>query len=687
MATQISFDVGGTFTDFILIDRANDDVQVHKHPTTADPAEGVLEGLAELMDAAGTSWADVDRVIHATTLATNTVLERTGAETALLTTEGFRDVSIIGRQKRYDLYDLHMERQAPVVGREDIYEVTERVHPSRGVLTELDEAAVATLASEIAAEYDSVAVSFLHSYLDDSHERAVERALRNADGSVAVSRSSAISKQYREYERTATASVDAYVKPSVEAYLRDILDELDAMGYEGNFFIMKSSGGVATPEMIEAAPVQIIESGPVAGALNSAWIGQALGTENVLSFDMGGTTAKICFVQDGEPTRTDVFEVDEKEMKAGSGIPLTIPVIDMIEISAGGGSIAQTTEAGTVSVGPESAGADPGPMCYGRGGARPTVTDADLVLGILNPDNFLGGRMALDRDAAIDGIERDIAEPLDLDLLEAAWGVKEIVDDSMMEACRIQASERGLDPRDFAMIAFGGAGPMHAASVARALSIPRVIVPYGAGVASATGLHVADIEFHLDQTRPVELAPGVTGTLNEVFGGLESGGRELADRVDSDRTPTIERSAEMKYTGQAHEITVDVPNGTLDAGDIETIRSNFEATYENRYGYTSADERIEGITWKVTVRAPTATPEMRRPSGSGGGDAFVGTREVYWDPGGFREWSIYDRQRLHPDDGADGPAVIEAANSTTVVPPADRFSVDEFGNIHIEVDQ
>jgi N-methylhydantoinase A/oxoprolinase/acetone carboxylase beta subunit len=686
MAIQISFDVGGTFTDFILIDRANGDITVHKYPTTQDPAVGVLEGLSDLMEMAGADWEAVDRVIHATTLATNTVLERTGAETALLTTEGFRDVSIFGRQKRYDLYDLHMERQDPVVDREDIYEVDERIHPSRGVLSELDADSVAALADDIADEYESVAVSFLHSYLDDGHERAVETALEEAEGDVSVSRASAISKQYREYERTSTASVDAYVKPRVRAYLRDILSELEAQGYEGNFFIMKSSGGVATPKMIEAAPVQIIESGPVAGALNSAWLGRELGYDDVLSFDMGGTTAKICFVRDGEPTRTDVFEVDEKELKAGSGIPLTIPVIDMIEISAGGGSIAATTETGTVSVGPESAGADPGPICYGRGGTRATVTDADLVLGLLNPDNFLGGRMALDREGAIDGIEVDIAEPLDLDLYEAAWGVKEIVDDSMMEACRIQASERGLDPRDFAMISFGGAGPMHAVSVARALSIPRVLVPYGAGVASAKGLHVADIEFHLDQTRPVSLGDDVGETLNEVYSDLEAEGKALAREVDPTGSATVERSADMKYTGQAHEINATVPTGDLRGSGIEMIRDNFEDAYRSRYGYSSADEEIEGITWKVTVRAPTETPQVQKPGEPEAGDAYKGTREVYWKPGGFSEWDIYERRRLEPGQEADGPAVIEAENSTTVVPPGDRFSVDDYGNILIEVE-
>jgi N-methylhydantoinase A/oxoprolinase/acetone carboxylase beta subunit len=686
MAKQISFDVGGTFTDFILLDRDNEEVEVFKHPTTEDPSVGVLKGLSALLSAADTDWEEIDRVIHATTLATNTVLERTGAATALVTTEGFRDVSILGRQKRYDLYDLHMEKQDPVVEREDVYEVSERIHPRQGVVSEIDETAVTALAADIAESYDSVAVSFLHSYMDDSHERAVAETLRDVDPSLSVSRSSAISKTYREYERTATASIDAYVKPRVEAYLGTIVDEIHERGYEGPFLIMKSSGGVATPEMIAQAPVQIIESGPVAGALNSAHLGDELGVDDVLSFDMGGTTAKICFIRDGEPTRTDVFEVDEKAQKSGSGIPITIPVIEMIEISAGGGSIAHVQDTGTLGIGPESAGADPGPICYGRGGTRPTVTDADLVLGLLNPDNFLGGRMSLDREAAVAGIERDIAEPLGIDLYEAAWGIKTVVDDSMMEACRIQASERGLDPRGFSMIAFGGAGPMHAAAVARSLSIPRVIVPHGAGVSSARGLHVADVEFHLDQTAPVELGPDALGTINDVYEQLEAEGRELIAEVDPAATAVLERSAEMKYAGQAHEITVSVPGGRVDADALAEIETRFDRTYERTYGYSDTDDAIEGVTWKLTARAPTESPRIRDP-GASAGDAYTGSREIYHEPDGFTEAAVFDRTRLAPGDEHDGPAVIEATNSTTVVPPGDAFCVDERGNILITIEQ
>lgn len=687
MATHISFDVGGTFTDFILIDTDTNDVTVHKQPTTPDPADGVLAGLDRIIDTAANSWASVDRLTHATTLATNTVLERTGADTALITTDGFRDVSLLGRQKRYDLYDLHMEKQDPIVPREDIYEVPERIHPRHGVVEPLDADSIDAIASEVADHYDAAAISLLHSYMDDRHERQLESALEAADGTLAISRASALSKRYREYERTATASVDAYVKPDVSAYLSRIVAELDTGGEDTAFFIMKSSGGVATPEMIERTPVQIIESGPVAGALNSARLGRDIGADNVLSFDMGGTTAKICFVVDGAPARTDVFEVDEKEMKAGSGIPLTLSVIDMIEISAGGGSIAAAEATGTISVGPASAGADPGPICYANGGTHPTVTDADLVLGYLNPDNFLGGRMPLDKTGAIEGIRRDVATPLDLSLAEAAWGIKEVVDDSMMEACRIQASERGLDPRNFTMIAFGGAGPMHAAAVASALSIPRVVVPSGAGVASAHGLHVADIEFHLDQTQPVVVTPDAGDPINPVFERLEAEAQELAAAVDPHTDPVLERSADMKYAGQAHEISVDIPPGRLDPEALTALESRFHRTYETTYGYSDPNETVEGITWKMTARVPTQTPTGHDPRDQQTGDAHKGTRDVYFDPHGFTASAIYERTGLAPGDGSDGPAVIEETNSTTVVPPDCRFTVDESGHLIIAIDQ
>jgi N-methylhydantoinase A/oxoprolinase/acetone carboxylase beta subunit len=686
MSKRIGFDVGGTFTDFTMVDSETGTVDIFKHPTTEDPADGVLSGLQQFIADTDTAWSEIDQLIHATTLATNTVLERDGAKTALLLTEGFRDVPLLGRQKRYDLYDMQLQKQDPIVPREDVYEIPERIHPRAGVVRELDDDRVRRLVSELEAEYDAVAVSLLHSYHDDTHERRVGEVVEKAAPELAVSLSSDLSGLFREYERTNTAAIDAYVKPRIREYLRTIETKLAEFGYDDTFFMMKSSGGVATPETIRHAPVQIIESGPVAGSLNSATLATELDYDNVFSFDMGGTTAKICFIVDGEPHRTDVFEVDELEMKKDSGIPINLSVVDMIEISAGGGSVAAVEETGAISVGPESAGATPGPICYGFGGTRPTITDADLTLGYLNPDNFLGGEMELDRDGAVDGIERDVAKPLGVDVETAAWGIKKVVDNSMMQASRIHAAERGIDLREFAMIAFGGAGPMHAAFVAAELNVPEVIVPAQAGVASAMGLLAADVEFHLGRTDVMPLAPDSLDRINGVYRELEREGRELvADVGDTSGEVVVERTAEMKYEGQAHDLSVDVPGGEFDESDLETIAARFNRTYAETYGYSDSDEPIEGVTWNVTVRRVTETPELHAPNATETDRrAHTGTRQAYFEDD-FLECDIYDRRGLDPRATFTGPAIVEERNATTVVPPGDAVSVDEYGNLVVSI--
>lgn len=693
MSVRIGFDVGGTFTDFVLFDGETGAQHVYKHPTTVeDPAEGVLQGLETLLENSAATTHDVEQLVHATTLATNTVLERDGADTALLVTEGFRDVPILGRQKRYDLYDLFIEKPDPIIPREHIYEVPERIHPREGVETPLDQDELAELAGDLEEKYEAVAVSFLHAYRDERHEREAIEILDTEAPSLYTTRASRVSKQYREYERTNTAAVDAYVKPRVDQYLGRIQDALTEREYDGSFFMMKSSGGVATPDMIRDSPVGIIESGPVAGALHAAHLGETIGHDDVFSFDMGGTTAKICFVVDGRPERTDVFEVDEAEMKEGSGLPINLTVVDMIEISAGGGSIAGAEDTGRITVGPESAGAEPGPICYDRGGTRPTVTDADLVLGYLNPEYFLGGRMDIDAEAAASGIERAIAEPLGLDVETAAWGVKEIVDNAMTRASRIHASERGLDPRRFAMIAFGGAGPVHAAFLARELNVPRVVVPPDAGVASASGLLVADVEFHLDQTRIMTLDEEAIEPLTEIYAALEEEGAELVAEAGHDpATAEVRREADMKYAGQAHDIAVELPDAEFDSASIADIKQRFHDTYERTYGYSDPDEPVEGITWKARIRAGTggAAPTAGATEGSHrASDARKGHRPAYFGSAdGFVETAVYDRGNLGPSASFSGPAVVESVNSTTVVPPATSVTVDERGNLVLDVEE
>jgi len=689
MSKRVAFDVGGTFTDFVITDEETGASDVFKYPSTPDdPSRGVLDGLSTFLDQEDIPWSEVTQLIHATTVATNTVLERKGADTALVVTAGFKDVPVIGRQKRYDIYDLFLEKPDPIVEREDIYEVDERVHPRYGAVDEPDPSTLTELADELVEDYEAVAVSLLHAYHDQGHEETVAAAIEDAAPDLAVTRGSALSKRFREYERTNTAAVDAYLKPRVRSYIDRLLEAFATYGYGDPFFMMKSSGGVMTADRVQEAPVQIVESGPVAGALHSQHLGDHLGRDNLFSFDMGGTTAKICFIVDGEPKRTSTFELDKLRLKEGSGIPINLEVIDMVEISAGGGSIAAVDETGTISVGPESAGADPGPICYGRGGARPTVTDADLVLGYLNPDLSLAGEMSVDREAAAAGIREYVGEPLGMDLTDAAAGIKEVIDNSMMQASRIHAAERGLDPRKFGMISFGGAGPMHAPFIARRLNIPQVIVPRGAGVASAKGLLVPDITFHVEQTRTVSLESGVAETLNEIYAQLEADGRELLEVVrGGSGEVAVSRSADMKYEGQYHEINVDVPAGPLDGEAVETIEQRFHTAYGDTYGYSDPDDPITAVTWNVTVSKPTVTPPLERIDREWTlEDARKGTRDSYFErANGFTECRVFDRHRLPVGAELDGPVVVEETNATTVVPPEDTMAVDEHGNLVIDL--
>lgn len=480
---QIAFDIGGTFTDFALHDPADGRVAIWKVPTTPrEPGRAVLEGLRARIAAGGLRPEAVDAALHATTIATNAILERKGSRTALVTTAGFRDVLLIGRQKRHDTNDLHLDKPRPLVRRADILEVTERLAPDGAVLTRLDEAEAEAVAARIAeGGYESAAVVFLHAYANPAHERRMAEILAARAPGLRLSLSSEVAPKWREYERTSTTVADAYVAPLVQGYLAALEGSLRDLGIRAELSVMQSNGGVASVELARTWPVRIVESGPAAGVLMCAEVGREEGSSHVMTFDMGGTTAKLGAIDGGVPSTTPSFEVDAVNYRKGSGLPLSVTAIDLLEIGAGGGSIART-RVGLITVGPDSAGAEPGPVCYGRGGAAPTITDANLVLGYLNPGFFNGGAMGLDRAVAAEAIGRDIARPLGLSVEQAAWGVHSVANANMERAMRIVSIERGRDPRRYALVAFGGAGPLHACRLARALEVPRVIFPRGAGV-------------------------------------------------------------------------------------------------------------------------------------------------------------------------------------------------------------
>lgn len=670
-------DIGGTFTDLCLVD-GDRVVAVGKTLTTPhDPSQGVETVLAETLERLGVSFADLQLVVHGTTLVTNAIIERRGSTTALLTTQGFRDAVEIGRERRYELYDLMVELPRPLVPRHLRLDVPERMFSDGSVAVALDEPYVERLAGELAeAGVEAVAISFLHSFTNPEHERRARDALLRVLPGLRVSLSSEVVPELREYERTSTTVANVYVQALIGRYLTDLRARLGRLGFGGQLYVMLSSGGIATVETASRFPIRLLESGPAAGALAAATYGRASGHLDLVSFDMGGTTAKLCVIEDGNPLVTDEFEVDRVyRLKRGSGTPVKVPVIDMIEIGVGGGSIASVDALGLLKVGPSSAGADPGPACYGLGGTRPTVTDADLVLGYLDPDYFLGGRMRLDTPAAHDAIERDVARPLGLSVEEAAWGIHTIVNENMANAARVHAVERGKNPSMLPLFAFGGAGPVHATGVAAALGSPALVAPLGAGVMSSVGFLTAPLAFDFVHSWRCTIDDVDWDRLNAFLHEMELEGTALL--VESglgEEEVTHARFAEMRYVGQGHEVRVALPPRELSERD--GIVERFEREYDRLYGRRGPSVPVEAITWRVVSSGPRPTLELRGVELEASSQRPRRVRAAYFPSlGGFAETPVYDRYALRPGDRFEGPAVIEERESTLVVGPGQAVEV------------
>ena len=684
---RVGIDIGGTFTDLVLIDDASGERAIGKVLTTPDdPSEAVEQGLRGLLEREDVDASQLKTIIHGTTLVTNALIERRGTATALLTTEGFRDAVAIGTEHRYDMYDIFLEKPEPLVPRSLRYGVRERVLDDGSVLRDLDEEQVRAIAGELLERgIGAVAVSFLHGYRNPVHEQRVAEILAEESPGVAVSLSSEVSPEIREYERTSTTIANVYVRPLVERYLQRLEERLRRLGFDGSFYVMLSNGGTASVETACRFPVRLLESGPAAGALAAAFYGEEAGFSDVLSFDMGGTTAKACLIDGGEPLTSTDFEVARVyRFKKGSGLPVKKSVIEMIEIGAGGGSIARVGPLGLPKIGPESAGADPGPACYGRGGEEPTVTDADLLLGYLDPDFFLGGRMHLDYRAAEKAL-RKISNALGVDPLKAAWGVHQVVDENMANAARVHAVERGKDPRKYLLLAFGGAGPVHAHRVARALGVPGFVAPLGAGTASAFGFLCAPLSFDLARSLYGRLDELDWDAANAALAEMEEEGRELlrASRV-ADEDVLVRRLGEMRYVGQGHEVGVKLPEGTLGPDDVGGISAGYREEYRRLYGREGPDVPLEAITWRVEVSAPR--PEILQEERGGDpralDEARKGKREIYLpEKDGFAAVPVYDRYRLDPGAAFDGPAVVEERESTVIVGPDSRAEVDGSRNL------
>jgi N-methylhydantoinase A len=684
-------DIGGTFTDLIVIDDTSGEITVGKVLTTpGDPASAVVEVLSEALERTGAPAAAVQHVIHGTTLVTNAVIERKGARTALLTTRGYRDAYEIAREHRYDLYDLFLEMPAPLVPRYLRLEVDERVYADGSVARPPDADAVARLVAELRdKDIEAVAVCFVHSYANPAHERLVGDIIREIAPDIRVSLSSDVVPEIREYERTSTTVVNVYVQGLVEDYLRELVRRLEGLGIGGELLLMLSSGGISTVETASRFPLRLLESGPAGGALASAYFGALADVTNLMAFDMGGTTAKLCVIEDGKPLTSTEFEVDRKyRFKAGSGLPVKTPVVELIEIGAGGGSIARVDSLGLLKVGPDSAGAEPGPVCYGRGGTEPTVTDADLLLGYLDPNFFLGGRLRLDPDAAERAIATRVGAPLGLSAVRAAWGIHQLVNEGMASAARVHAIERGKDPRSLPLFAFGGAGPGHGFGVAGVLHSPRLIVPFGAGVTSAFGFLTAPLAFDFVRSLVAQLDGVDWEQVNAIVDDMTAQGEAILARSGVETSQrAYTRQADVRYVGQGHEIRIDLPPGRLGPESLAAIRTTFETVYRGLFGRTGPEVPLEAVSWRVIASGPRPSVRLSPPAQSAktvARDALKGERLAY-----FPEWqehrqvAVYDRYRLAPGVAFDGPAIVEERESTTVIGPSAHVEVDAIRNLNI----
>ena len=688
----MGIDIGGTFTDVVIFDPDSGGVSVGKRLTSSgSPAQAVIEVMREMLERDDIDAREVGKAIHGTTLVTNAIIERKGAATGLLTTRGFRDALEIGREMRYDIYDIFLELPKPLCPRRWRLEVTERLDDQGRVLIPLTRLEAERAVDELLAlGVKSAAICLLHSFRNPSHEQMLRDLIVAKRPGFPVSISSEVVPEVREYERTSTTIANAYTMPVVRHYLEELERGLAELGLGGRLYIMLSTGGVVTPQTTIDHPIRLLESGPAAGALAAAWVGKQTGRINVISFDMGGTTAKTCIIENGDPIRVNEFEVGRiYRFKKGSGLPIKMPVIEMIEIGAGGGSIAAVGPLGLLKVGPESAGADPGPACYGRGGKDPTVTDADLILGYLDANFFLGGEIELDPELARAALAEKLAGPLNLTVERAAWGVHEVVNENMANAARIHAVEKGLDPRRFSLVAFGGAGPVHAYQDAEKLRLETIIVPPGAGVCSAFGFLRAPMAFDLSRSYLARLEELRWDRLNSIYVELEAKGRELLLEAGvASEDVHFMRTVDMRYVGQGFEIGVPLLGGKFNRESLEEFRSSFEREYRGIYQRLCPEIPIECVNWRLTATGPR--PEIGAGTwwspGVSLSEALKGRRQVYLPAAGtFGEVPVYDRSRLHVGAEIEGPVIIEERESTLVINGSGRAQVDEFGNVVVRL--
>ena len=689
---RLGVDIGGTFTDATLINETTGEIRVGKVPSTPqDPSQGFMEATHRILREAAVSPDEVGYVVHGTTVATNSIIEGKAARTGFVTTDGFRDLLEIQRQIRPSLYDLQFEKPRPLTPRYLCFGVPERLDAQGNVLTPLDESAVRNVAEQLRQEnVESIAVCFLHSYINPNHEKRTGEILREALPDTIISLSSEVAPEFREYFRASTTVINASIRPVIGRYLQSIEARLRAEGLEAELLVMQSSGGVFTFAAASEKPVFMVESGPAAGVIAATYLGTTLGYPDVISFDMGGTTAKAGLIQNGTPRITKDYEVGAAAQTGvgasrGAGYPIRTPVIDLVEIGAGGGSIAWVDSGGVLRVGPQSAGADPGPVCYGAGGTEPTITDANLVLGRLNPSFFLGGEIELDVETARQAIQEECADPLSLDVVEAAHGIVEIANAAMVNALRLVSVQRGYDPRDFVLTAFGGAGPVHANRLAAEIDVPTTIIPMSPGTTSAMGLLVTDLKHDYSTTLIQHVDQLDTAAMEETYQELEAqGGASLEREKVRQEDISFLRQVDMRYVGQSYELTVPLPAEQLDPSKIDRVLEQFHIEHDRAYGYSAPTEPVEFVNLRLTAIGKIAKPRLRELKGNNTDIAAAqkATRSVYFaESDSYVECPIYDRYRLGPGCVLTGPAIVEEIDSTTVIHPGYRAQVDRFGNL------
>jgi len=686
---RLGCDIGGTFTDFVLINDETGEIQIYKCLTTPkDPSDAVEEGVKEMSKKTPGFVSQLDEVIHGTTLVINAIIERKGAKTGLITTKGFKDVLELAREQRYDNYDIFATYPEPIVPRPLRLEVDERTASDGRILRKLNPEEVKKVLHRLLdAGIESLAVCLINSFENPTHELMIKDIVTKEAPGLSLSISYEVLPQIREYERTSTTVTNAYVKPLTGSYLARLSGRLESLGSTGKLFIMLSSGGITSADIAAEFPVRVIESGPTAAVIAGEYYGRMFGIEDIFCFDMGGTTAKSCLIQRGHAGVVSTFEVGRvHRFKKGSGLPIQVPVVDLMEIGAGGGSIARISKLGTLQVGPDSAGADPGPVCYSIGGQEPCVTDADLVLGYLDPNYFLGGTMKLDKDAAHQAIEEKIAKPLGVSLIEAAWGIHDLINETMGGAAKTHIAEKGGNPKIVTIAAFGGAGPVHAYGLAKKLGAPRILVPPIAGVGSALGFFTAPRAFDLVRSHKVSLKDADFAEIEKIFQGMEREGAAVLQKAGTTEKIQYDRSLEMRFVGQGSETNVPIVRRNFTEITKDEVRHLFDEVYKTLYGRTYPESEVEFVSYRVRARLPERSlqlPEIEKKVSSVE-EAIKGQRLAYSPIArDFIPFSVYDRYSLFPGARFHGPAIIEERESTVIVGEDASVEMDNYGFLWI----